>query len=127
MVAGLQPHSVSKVHLDYINENDGTYLFRDDTNITTISGLLHKHESERVMITFDMDAVDQSFAPGVSAPCTNGLHQDLWLTSAYLAGRNEKVTSFDISEVNSTHDRDGQTARLAALTIWQFLLGLSQR
>lgn len=127
MVAGLQPHSVSKAHLDYINENDGSYLFRDDTNITTISGLLHKHESERVMITFDMDAVDQSFAPGVSAPCTNGLHQDLWLTSAYLAGRNEKVTSFDISEVNPTHDRDGQTARLAALTIWQFLLGLSQR
>lgn len=127
MVAGLQPHSVSKAHLNYISENDGSYLFRDDTNITTISSLLHKHKSERLMITFDMDAVDQSFAPGVSAPCTNGLNQDLWLTAAYLAGRNEKVTSFDISEVNPNHDRDGQTARLAALTIWQFLLGLSQR
>ena len=89
--------------------------------------MFHEHESERLMVTFDMDAVDQAFAPGVSAPCVNGLHHDLWLTAAYLAGRNEQVSSFDLSEVNPSFDRDGQTAKLAALTIWQFLLGLSQR
>jgi formiminoglutamase len=79
------------------------------------------------MVTFDMDAVDQSQAPGVSAPCANGLPSDLWLTAAYLAGRNEQVTSFDLSELNPRHDRDSQTAKLAALTIWNFLLGLSER
>jgi len=79
------------------------------------------------MVTFDMDAVDQSQAPGVSAPCANGLRSDLWLTAAYLAGRNEQVTSFDLSEVNPRHDRDNQTAKLAAATIWNFLQGLSER
>lgn len=127
MVAGLQPHSVSEAHLDYIKKKGGSYVFRDETNITSISGMFHEHESERLMVTFDMDAVDQAYAPGVSAPCTNGLNHDLWLTAAYLAGRNEQVTSFDLSEVNPAFDRDGQTAKLAALTIWQFLLGLSQR
>lgn len=127
LVAGLQPHSVSKAHLDYIRDKGGRYIFRDETNITSFSGLLHEHNSERIMVTFDMDAVDQAYAPGVSAPCTNGLHHDLWLTAAYLAGRNEQVTSFDVSEVNPAYDRDGQTVKLAALTIWQFLLGLSQR
>lgn len=127
LVAGLQPHSVAESHLDFIKQHGGSYVFRDETNITSISGMFHEHESDRLMVSFDMDAVDQAYAPGVSAPCANGLHHDLWLTAAYLAGRNEQVGSFDLSEVNPAFDRDGQTARLAALTIWQFLLGLSQR
>jgi formiminoglutamase len=127
LVAGLQPHSVARSHLKFINEQEGDYLFRDETNITSISGFFHRHESERLMVTFDMDAVDQSQAPGVSAPCANGISSDLWLTAAYLAGRNEQVTSFDLSECNPRYDRDSQTAKLAALTIWHFLLGLSQR
>lgn len=127
LAAGLQPYAVAKSHLDYIDHYGGQYYFKDETNVTSISGLLHAHESERLMITFDMDAVDQAFAPGVSAPCANGLLPDLWLTAAYLAGRNDKVTSFDLSEVSPKYDRDGQTGRLAALTIWHFLQGLSQR
>lgn len=127
LVAGLQPHSVAQAHLDFIGGHGGHYKFRDETNITSISGLFHQHESDHLMVTFDMDAVDQSQAPGVSAPCTNGLPADLWLTAAYLAGRNENVSSFDVSEMNPLHDRDGQTAALAALTVWHFLLGLSQR
>jgi formiminoglutamase len=127
LVAGLQPHAVAKSHLDFINKTKGRYLFRDETNITSISGFFNEHDSDRLMVTFDMDAVDQSQAPGVSAPCANGLPADLWLTAAYLAGRNEKVTSFDLSEVNPKFDRDDQTAKLAALTIWNFLLGLSER
>lgn len=127
LVAGLQSHSVAKGHLEYIEKKNGSYLFREETNITSISGMFHEHSSKRLMVTFDMDAVDQAHAPGVSAPCTNGLPSDLWLTAAYLAGRNEQVTSFDLCEMNPNYDRDGQTARLAALTVWHFLLGLSQR
>jgi formiminoglutamase len=127
LVTGLQPQSVAQSHLRYIKNSGGEYMFRDETNITSISGLFHQHESDRLMVTFDMDAVDQSQAPGVSAPCANGLPSDLWVTAAYLAGRNKQVTSFDLSEVNPRHDRDNQTAKLAALTIWNFLLGLSER
>lgn len=127
LVAGLQPHSVAQQHLEFIEKHGGQYLFRDETNITSISGLFHQHESDRLMVTFDMDAVDQSQAPGVSAPCANGLPAELWLTAAYLAGRHEQVTSFDLSEVNPFYDKDYQTAKLAALTIWHFMLGLSQR
>lgn len=127
MAAGLQPHRVAPAHRRFIEDRGGFIYFRDETNITNISSLFHVHQSERLMVTFDMDAVDQAFAPGVSAPCTNGLPPDLWLTAAYLAGRNQQVTSFDLCELNPKLDRDGQTARLAALTIWHFLLGVSQR
>lgn len=127
LAAGLQPYAVTQSHLDFIDKNGGSYLFRDEVNITSISGLFNEHESESLMVTFDMDAVDQSQAPGVSAPCSNGLPADLWLMAAYLSGKSKQVWSFDISEVNPAFDRDGQTARLAAVTVWNFLLGLSQR
>ncbi|MDZ7772670.1 MAG: formimidoylglutamase [Balneolaceae bacterium] len=127
MVAGLQPCAAAAAHINYIREQGGRCLLREETNISSLPEFFHDHLSERLMVTFDMDAVDQAFAPGVSAPCANGLQPDLWLTAAYLAGRNEKVTSFDLSEVNPQFDRDGQTARLGALTVWHFLLGLSHR
>ncbi len=127
VVAGLQPHAVAKSHLQYIDEHKGHYHFKDETDITTIQGLFDLHQSKNLMVTFDMDAVDQAFAPGVSAPCTNGLQPNLWLKAAYLAGQNKQITSFDISEMNPKYDRDGQTAGLAALTIWQFLRGVSER
>lgn len=127
LVAGLQPHTVANEHLEFIDNYDGRYLFREETNPESVAGLFEEHGSIQCMVTFDMDAVDQAFAPGVSAPCTNGLFPGLWLNAAQLAGKNETVTSFDLSEVNPEFDRDGQTARLAALTVWHFLLGLSQR
>lgn len=127
LVAGLQPCTAAASHLTYIRENGGSCVFREDTTLTSVPQIFHDHYSDRLMVTFDMDAVDQAYAPGVSAPCANGLQPDLWMTAAYLAGRNEKVTSFDLSEVNPPYDRDGQTARLGALTIWHFLLGLSHR
>lgn len=127
LVAGLQPYAVAQSHLSFIEDHGGSVKLRDETNITSLSGLFHEHQSERMMVTLDMDAVDQAFAPGVSAPCVNGLPPDLWLMAAYLAGRRDNVTSLDIVEFNPKFDRDGQTARLAALTIWNFLQGLAQR
>lgn len=126
-VGGVQPHSAARSHLEFIEEHGGAYLYRDEVKIASIENYFDRHAGDRLMVTFDMDAVDQSQAPGVSAPCAHGLPADLWLNAAYLAGRNEEVTSFDLSEVNPAYDRDEQTVRLAALTLWHFFLGLSQR
>jgi formiminoglutamase len=52
---------------------------------------------------------------------------DLWLTAAFQAGACPQVSSADLVEMNPNYDRDGQTARLAALTIWHILRGLSLR
>ena len=126
-VAGLQPQSVAKEHLDYIKGNGGDCYFYGETDESLVSELLDDADTDRLMVTFDMDAVDQSFAPGVSAPCTNGFYQRFWLEAARLAGRSNKVHSFDLVETNPVHDRDDQTVRLAALTIWHFLRGVTER
>ena len=79
------------------------------------------------MVSFDLDAVDQASAPGVSAPSTGGFTVPEWLAAAYQAGRHAAVRSVDIAELNPVHDRDAQTARLAALTVWHVLRGFASR
>jgi formiminoglutamase len=52
---------------------------------------------------------------------------ELWLAAAFHAGQCAQVSSCDLVEINPNYDRDGQTARLAALTVWQVFRGLAAR
>lgn len=126
VAAGLLPHSTAPAHLHFLEEHDGRYLWADDLSRDAVDSL-YDHASAPLMVTFDLDAVDQRHAPGVSAPAVGGLSQDLWLHAAYRAGRSPKVTSIDLVELNPNVDVDDHTARLAALTVMEFLRGLSDR
>lgn len=79
------------------------------------------------MVSFDLDAVSASAAPGVSAPGIPGLSVDLWLAAAEIAGRSKAVQSIDVVELNPIFDVDDHAARLAARTVWSFLSGLARR
>jgi len=125
-VAGLLPHAVSQSHLDFIAEHGGRFVWRSALTRQAIDEVFASLDQAH-LVTFDLDAVDQAYAPGVSAPATRGLSSELWLYAAYKAGKQPQVRSFDVVELNPTYDRDGQTARLAALTVWQFLRGLVDR
>ena len=124
-VAGLQPHLVARAHLEFV-ERHGRAVWRDEVGPETIHAL-YCGQSPPTLASFDLDAVDQAEAPGVSAPNAGGLGSDLWLAAAYAAGRCDAVTSADVVELNPRVDRDGQTARLAALTVWQILRGRAER
>jgi formiminoglutamase len=121
-VAGLNSHSVAKSHLDFLAEHGGLAVFRDRISPRTIKEL-HDVSSENTFVTFDLDAVVESVAPGVSAPNANGLSPQMWLLAADAAGACPPVRSIDIVELSPPFDRDDQTARLAALTIWCFWRG----
>ena len=124
-VFGLNPASVSKEHLEFVQKN-GSAVF--EQNITKKAVINRMSEcSSPIMVTMDMDVVNQSQAPGVSAPNASGITTDLWLDLAFEFGKHAGVTSFDLCEVNPKFDRDYQTVKLAALTIWNFLLGVSLR
>ncbi len=126
IAAGLQPHSAAGEHVDFIWQQGGSVHYYDEVNKTLIERL-YKDRRMKIMATFDMDALDQSVAPGVSAPNPNGLDKSLWLKAFRMAGENYSVTSMDLVEVNPVFDRDEHTSRLAALSVWSFLVGLSLR
>jgi len=125
-VAGLQPHSTAAAHLQFIDDHEGDLLWAEALSRKTVTEL-YDLLTHPTMVTFDLDAVDQGQAPGVSAPAVGGLDQELWLHAAYQAGRCPQVTSVDVAELNPRVDVDDRTARLAALTVMQILRGLADR
>jgi formiminoglutamase len=126
LVAGLAPQSVAAAHADFVRGRKGEVIWRAALTLPRVRALYKKMRGP-VLASFDIDAVDQAFAPGVSAPAAGGLPPELWLEAAFQAGRTAAVTSFDLVETNPAFDRDHQTARLAALTIWSVLRGLASR
>jgi formiminoglutamase len=125
-VAGLLPQSVAASHLSFLDDHRGRYVWRNNVTAQLIPSL-YAESNHGVLASFDMDAVDAAWAPGVSAPSVGGLSSDLWLAAAYQAGRSSRVSSFDLCELNPVYDVDGRTARLAAVTVWQLLRGLAER
>lgn len=125
-VAGLLPYSAAAAHLKFVREHGGEYTWGFDLDRGVVDEL-YGELAEPAMVTFDLDGVDQAFAPGVSAPATGGISAELWLYAAYAAGRCPAVGSCDIVELSPRYDRDGQTAKLAAFGLWQILRGVSER
>jgi formiminoglutamase len=124
-VAGLQRHGAAEAHVGFVASRGAVY-FADEVDPGLV-GRLYGEIEDDALVSFDMDAVDQAFAPGVSAPAAGGLSPGLWLEAAYRAGRCPKIRSIDLVEVNPRHDPDGRTARLAAVTLWHLFRGLADR
>ena len=119
---GLQPSACVASHLLYLTAHGASYGYRRDFRLATL------YDSASPMLaTFCLDAVDQAHAPGVSAPSTDGLTPSEWLAAAYRAGACPSVRSADVVELSPRLDRDAQTARLAARTVWELLRGLASR
>lgn len=125
-VAGLLPHAVSAAHLRFLRERGCPVLWRDEVDGTTPPELFGGL-SDPALASFDLDAVDQAWAPGVSAPAAGGLNPRVWLAAAEAAGRTSAVRSADVVELNPRFDPDGRTSRLAAVTVWRILRGLADR
>jgi formiminoglutamase len=125
-VMGLQPQSVAVAHLEYLHLKGYQYVWAKDLSPDIIQDMIDKASID-TMMTIDLDVIDQSYAPGVSAPNAAGLDSEMVYQIAYLAGKNPNIRSFDIVELNPNYDRDHQTSRLAALSLWYLLLGIAQR
>ena len=78
-------------------------------------------------VSIDLDGLDQSVAPGVSAPNPMGLGLLPATRLAEAAGQHPNVLHFDLMELNPSYDRDGATARVAALLLLHFVAGVQRR
>lgn len=74
---------------------------------------------DQIYLSLDMDVINQSYAPGVSAPSAFG-----WSPAEVLEILNHvfssgKVVCMDIAELNPAFDVDNHTARLAAAFVYE--------
>lgn len=84
-------------------------------------------DGRAVFASFDMDVIDASSAPGVSAMNPAGWRVEEALHAVERCGASSAVRCFDIMELNPEVDEGGRTARVAAAVLLAFLKGFSKR
>ncbi|HWE23341.1 MAG TPA: formimidoylglutamase [Myxococcales bacterium] len=126
---GIQPQHNARAHRDWAVARGFTIL-----ELAAIRGRIAdalaqalRADAEAIAVSLDLDSVEASAAPGVSAPCPDGLAAADLYACARLAGRERRVRVLDVMELAPPLDLDGRTARLGAAAIWHFLAGLAER
>lgn len=125
-VFGLAPNSVARDHLEFMRSHDAAYVWNSELTITDVEREIVSAKTP-LMTSIDLDVISQSRAPGVSAPAARGVELSLMLDVAEKLGSSSRVHSLDIVELNPTFDIDNQTARVAALLAWRFIVGVCRR
>jgi len=87
---------------------------------------LHSLCGEHLFVSFDLDSVRGSDAPGVSCPGSDGLTAEDALQMMFQAGRNPRVRLVDLSEFNP-HVEEYRTGKLVANMFYYFCMGVAVR
>ena len=127
---GIKKHSSAIKHKNYL-EKKGSHIFyydkiRGGKIKKILKEILSKKKNKALFWGFDIDSINGSDAPGVSAPNPTGFSIEEALLIAEIAGHDKRTKIFEISEVNPKFDFDNKTSRLTALIIWYFLNALNQ-
>ncbi|MBL8762437.1 MAG: formimidoylglutamase [Phycisphaerae bacterium] len=115
-IVGFDPFVNSREHAAWFREHAGQVL--DPT------GPLQLPQGRPLFVSVDLDSIDASCAPGVSAMNPCGLSPSqlvLWIEAA---AAHPRLACFDIMELSPANDPDGRTARLAAYLFLTFLRAL---
>ena len=130
---GAQGSQCSKEHAEYIRSRNGRILWLDeiqnhghviDSFQASIGNLAWNCSS--LFVSFDLDSIAASDAPGVSCPGILGLSAQDAVSIAYRSGCHPSVSLFDLSEYNPAIE-DERTGRLAAAMFYYFCLGVASR
>ena len=130
---GIQPYANARTHYEYLLDRGSTVFTlreiqeRGVDKIVSVSYEIAGKLTEAVFVSFDLDVVRGSDAPGVSASSPLGLAAEDLLKIARYVGLQRKTQMIDIVELNPKYDVDSRTAKLAALTILNFLTGVANR
>lgn len=78
---------------------------------------------DALAFSVDLDAMAEAYAPGVSAPQSEGFTSMELCAFAEIAGQSRKTISLGLYELSPAHDVGDRTARLAATCAHRFLEG----
>lgn len=125
VVVGARHFETSTTYVDYVRKRDGLILPSDnvaaDPTGAMARALAAMGSADAIYVSVDMDVLDQSHAPGVSAPTPGGLgSRDLFELLAEVA-RNTRVAGLEIVECAPPLEHGNRTARVAARAIGHFL------
>lgn len=120
---GYQSYFVEKEFIDFINDSyyEAYRLGFVRANIQEMEPGLR----DANMISFSLNTVKYSDAPGATFSSPNGLTGDEICQLSFYAGHSNRVKSFGLFDIDSRNDVNATTAKLSAQIIWYFLEGHS--
>lgn len=133
IIAGFNPFVNAREHVEWFRANGGITLNADWH--TSLDGVgadsvpawqKHLDGTDRIVCSFDIDVLDQSVAPGVSAINPSGISVDTASKAIAAITRNPSLCCLDFMELSPPHDEGGRTARVAAHLFLVALTGLMQ-
>lgn len=123
---GIQAHCNAPALWEYVESKNVKVIRWEELRNGSAVGALSRALSalakrvDAIVVCFDLDSIAEIYAPGVSAPQSEGLSATEAIQIAELCGAREEVVSFGIYELNPEHDRGERTARLAATMGWHW-------
>ncbi len=118
-------------HIEWLRDRGSSLLIFDGDQHQLLERFLDLLEqmssASNLFASFDLDVLDASVAPGVSALNPMGLTP---VTASLLCrslGRLNNLRYFDLMELSPPHDVQGRTARLAVHLLLHFLAGVAER
>lgn len=116
---GIQPQCNARSHLAWAKEHNAHVIMLDEVQNHPLSQFIREKKTP-AFLSLDMDAIQSSEAPGVSAPVNFGLTQLQVRDLIFDLQTNFDFRAMGIYEVNPNFDIDGKTSRLAAQFIYDF-------
>ena len=115
---GVRGEFYSPFYTDYLRRNSIRYLTAQGLHEMGLENALAEivgrmRSVKEVYLTFDIDAVDQAFAPGTNHPSAGGLSSDEAFRMVYGLASRLTVRWLDIMEVSPPHDIAEQTVGVA--------------
>ncbi|MFA1710302.1 formimidoylglutamase [Peribacillus frigoritolerans] len=127
LCVGIQKQGNTKALFQTAERSKVDYILEEDLSLYEMGETKRRinefaKENDYIMLTLCTDVIDSAYAPGVSAPSPFGLDPKLVRAIIRHIVSNEKILSFDISEVNPSLDENNKTVTLAGQLINEVLL-----
>jgi formiminoglutamase len=124
---GARHFETSSEYADYVRDRGGVVVTSEtvgrDVDGAAERALAAMGDVDRVYLSLDVDALDATAAPGVSAPTPGGITTRECFRLCSLLAREERLAGFEVVECAPPLDREGRTVDAAARAIAHVLAG----
>lgn len=125
-LVGFHHHSTTEPQLQFARGHQfHLWSWNDLTHAGRMKALAdlahHLSQHEGVGVSWDLDSIAGSVAPGVSSPATVGFSAEEAVHLAQMMGAHTCIRHLEVMELNPKADIQGMTSRLAATIVWHFL------
>ncbi|WP_458207293.1 formimidoylglutamase [Haladaptatus sp. NG-SE-30] len=125
---GARHFETSTAYADFVRERDGEIVTAEEVGDDSVSAidtaLSAMSDVDSIYVSVDLDVLDATAAPGVSAPTPGGITTRELFRMLRLTASDDRVAGFEVVECAPDLDRESFTSNAGARAVAHFLAAL---